>query len=82
MLKHNFCYRVTFGQVQTVTVLSTYGIAWIMGCLVEASYLLRIVMFLRMAYGLEHLFNAIPGEDSDRAQDGPNGAKRNRTEQN
>ena len=34
--------------------------AWICGCLAEASsYLLRIIMFLRIAYGLGIFFNAI-----------------------
>ena len=42
-----------------------------MGWLAEASYLLRIIMFLRIAYGLGNLFNDIRGETSACAQDGP-----------
>ena len=42
-----------------------------MGCLAEASYLLRIIMFMRVAYGLGNLFNDIRGETSTCAQDGP-----------
>ena len=42
-----------------------------MGCLAEASYLLRIIMFLRIAYGLGNVFNDIRGETSAFAQDGP-----------
>ena len=42
-----------------------------MGCLAEASYLLRIIMFLRIAYGLGNVFNDIRGETSACAQDGP-----------
>ena len=42
-----------------------------MGCLAEASYLLRIIMFLRIAYGLGNLFHDIRGETSACAQDGP-----------
>ena len=41
-----------------------------MGCLAEASYLMRIVMFLRIAYGLGNVFNDIRGETSACAQDG------------
>ena len=37
----------------------------------EASYLLRIIMFLRIAYGLGNLFNDIRGETSNCAQNGP-----------
>ena len=48
-----------------------YGIAWTMMCLAEASYLLRIIMFLRIAYGLGNLFDDIRGETSACAQDGP-----------
>ena len=44
-----------------------------MGCLAEASYLLRIIMFLRIAYRLGNLFNDIRGETSACAQDGPPG---------
>ena len=44
--------------------------AWTMGSLAEATYLLRITMFFLIAYGLEHLFNDIPGENSACAQDG------------
>ena len=54
-----------------MTVLSVLGIAWILGCLAEASCLLRIIMFLGIAYGLRNLFNAIRGETSACAQDGP-----------
>ena len=42
-----------------------------MGCLAEASYLLRICMFLKIAYGLGNLFNDIRGETNACAQDGP-----------
>ena len=42
-----------------------------MGCLAEASYLLRIIMLLRIAYGLGNVFNGIRGETSACAQDGP-----------
>ena len=35
-----------------------------LGCLTEASYLLRIIIFLRIAYGLGNLFNDIRGENS------------------
>ena len=41
------------------------------GVLAEASYLLRIIMFLRIAYGLGNLFHDIRGETSACAQDGP-----------
>ena len=41
----------TFGQVQTVTVLYIQGKAWIMGCLAKASYLLCIIVFLRIGTG-------------------------------
>ena len=41
-----------------------------MGCLAEASYILRIIMFLRIAYGLGN-FNDIRRETSACAQDGP-----------
>ena len=46
----NTIFVIAFGRVQTVTELSMKGIAWIMGCLVvvEASYLLRIIMFFRI----------------------------------
>ena len=54
-----------------MTVLSVLGIAWILGCLAEASCLLRIIMFLGIAYGLGNLFNDIRGETSACAQDGP-----------
>ena len=40
------------------------------GCLAEASYLLRIIIFLRIAYGLGNLFNDIRGKTSACAQDG------------
>ena len=40
-------------------------------CLAEASCLLRIIMFLGIAYGLGNLFNDIHGETSACAQDGP-----------
>ena len=40
-------------------------------CLAEASCLLRIIMFLGIAYGLGHVFNDIRGETSACAQDGP-----------
>ena len=43
----------------------------ILGCLAEASCLLRIIMFLGIAYGLGTLFNDIRGETSAYAQDGP-----------
>ena len=42
-----------------------------MGCQAEASYFLRIIMFLRIAYWLGNLFNDIRGETSACAQDGP-----------
>ena len=42
-----------------------------LGCLAEASCLLRIVIFLGIAYGLRNLFNGIRGETSACAQDGP-----------
>ena len=42
-----------------------------LGCLAEASCLLRIIMFLGIAYGLGSLFNDIRGETSACAQDGP-----------
>ena len=42
-----------------------------LGCLAEASCLLRIIMFLGKAYGLRNLFNDIRGETSACAQDGP-----------
>ena len=42
-----------------------------LGCLAKASCLLRIIMFLRIAYGLRNLFNDIRGETSACAQDGP-----------
>ena len=42
-----------------------------MGCLAEASYIMRIIMFLVIAYGLGNLFNDIRGETSACAQDGP-----------
>ena len=42
-----------------------------MGCVAEESYLLRIIMFLRIAYGLGNLFHDIRGETSACAQDGP-----------
>ena len=42
-----------------------------MGCLAEDSYLLRIIMFFRIAFGLGNLFNGIRGETSACAQDGP-----------
>ena len=67
----NTIFVKTFGQVQAVTVLSVYGIAWILGCLVEASCLLRIIMFLGIAYGLGNLFNDIRCETSACAQEGP-----------
>ena len=41
------------------------------GCLAEASYLLRIIRFLRIAYGLAIFVHDIRGETSDCAQDGP-----------
>ena len=41
-----------------------------LGCLAEASCLLRIIMFLGIAYGLGNLFNDIRGETSACAQDG------------
>ena len=46
-------------------------IAWVLGCPAEASYLLRIILFLGIAYGLGNLFNDIRGETSACAQDGP-----------
>ena len=67
----NTIFLVNFGQVQAVTVLSMQRLAWTMGCLAEASYLLRIIMFLRIAHGLGNLFNDIRCETSDCAQDGP-----------
>ena len=42
-----------------------------LGCLAEASCLLRIIMFLRIGYGLGNLFIDIRGETSACAQDGP-----------
>ena len=42
-----------------------------MGCLAEASYLLRIIVFLRIAHGLGIVFNDIRGETIARAQDRP-----------
>ena len=42
-----------------------------LGCLAEAPCLLRIIMFLEIAYGLGNLFNDIRGESSAFAQDGP-----------
>ena len=42
-----------------------------LGCLAEASCLLRIIMFLGIAYGLGNVFNDIRGETSACAQDGP-----------
>ena len=42
-----------------------------MGCLAEAPYLLRIIMFLGIAYDFGNLFNDIRGETSACAQDGP-----------
>ena len=41
-----------------------------MRCLADASYLLRIIMFQRIAYVLGDLFNDIRGETSACAQDG------------
>ena len=58
----NTIFVITFGQVQAVTVLSVSGIAWILGCLAEASCLPRIIMFLGIAYGLGNFFNDIRGE--------------------
>ena len=43
----------------------------ILGCLAEASCLLRVIMFLGIAYGLGNLFYDIRGETSTCAQDGP-----------
>ena len=40
-------------------------------CLAEAPYILRIIMFLVIAYGLGNLFNGIRGETSACAHDGP-----------
>ena len=42
-----------------------------LGCLAEASCLLRFILFVGIAYGLGNLFNAIRGETSACAQDGP-----------
>ena len=42
-----------------------------LGCLAEASCLLRSIMFLGIAYGLGHLFDDIRGETSACAHDGP-----------
>ena len=42
-------------------------------CITDASFLLRISVFLGIAYGLGHLFNAIRCETSACAQDGPPG---------
>ena len=42
-----------------------------LGCLAEASCLLRIIMFFVIAYGLGNLFNDIRCETSACAQDGP-----------
>ena len=42
-----------------------------LGCLAEASCLLLIIIFLRIAYGHGNLFNDIRGETSACAQDGP-----------
>ena len=42
-----------------------------MWCLAEASCLLRIIMFLRLAYGHGNLFNDIRGGTSACALDGP-----------
>ena len=42
-----------------------------MGCLPEASYLLHIIVFLRIAYRLYIFLNDILGETSACAEDGP-----------
>ena len=42
-----------------------------LGCLAEAACLLRIIMFMGIAYGLGNVFNHIRGETSACAQDGP-----------
>ena len=42
-----------------------------LGCLAEASCLLRIIMFLGITYGHRNVFNDIRGETSACAQDGP-----------
>ena len=42
-----------------------------LGCLAEASYLLRIVLFMGIANGLGNLFNDIGCETSASAEDGP-----------
>ena len=42
-----------------------------MGCLAEASCLLRFIMFLGIVYGLGNLFNDIRGETSACTHGGP-----------